>query len=111
MNEEMKKQIDEIIGRIVKTAWPEQIILFGSFSRGEEDVDSDVDLLVVESGPFGKERSRMAEIGRLEQAIGTIPVPADILVYSRDEVERFRHAMNHIVCQVLREGIVVYERP
>jgi predicted nucleotidyltransferase len=111
MDEQIKKYIAEIITRIVNAASPEQVILFGSYSRGETSADSDVDLLVVESEPFGKQRSRMAEIGRLERAIGNIPVPTDILVYSRDEVERLRHAMNHVVCRVFKEGKVVSARP
>jgi predicted nucleotidyltransferase len=110
MRRQMKKHIDEIIGRIVETAQPEQIILFGSYSRKDPRPDSDVDLLVIESEPFGSTRSRIEEISRLENAIGSIPMATDILVYSREEAERFRHAMNHIVRKAFSEGEVVYAR-
>jgi len=107
----MNPQIKEIIRRVVSAAQPERVILFGSHSRGEAGKDSDVDLLVIEQEPFGPGRSRMAEIGRLEMAIGNIPLPTDILVYSQEEAERFRHAMNHVVCRAFKEGLVVYARP
>ena len=99
-----------IVDRIVQTVQPEEVILFGSLARGDGDEFADVDLLVIESGPFGEARSRAAEIGRIERALGAIPAPADILVYSRDEVQRFRHARNHIVCKALEEGKVLYAR-
>jgi predicted nucleotidyltransferase len=109
MNDAVKQQVDEIIKRIVEAAKPEKVILFGSYARGEAGPASDLDLLVVESEPFGKARSRVAEIGKLERAIGAIPISTDILVYSRDELERFRHAANHVIFRALREGEVVYD--
>ena len=106
----MNNLISTIIERLVETANPNLIVLFGSYARGEECEDSDVDLLVIESTPFGRGNSRIAEIGRLERAIGSIPVPTDLLVFSQDELDRFRRSVNHIVFSALREGEVVYER-
>jgi hypothetical protein len=37
-------------------------------------------------------------------------VPTDVLVYSRDEAERWRKSLNHVVGRALREGKVLYER-
>lgn len=99
-----------IVDRIVQTVQPEEVILFGSLARGGADEYADVDLLVIESEPFGEARSRATEIRRIEKALGAIPAPADILVYSRDEVQRFRKARNHIVCKALEEGKVLYAR-
>ncbi|MBF0182724.1 MAG: nucleotidyltransferase domain-containing protein [Magnetococcales bacterium] len=96
---------------IVEAADPEQVILFGSHARGEARANSDLDLLVVESAPFGPERSRYREMARLEKAMGRFPVATDILVYSREEIERFRSAACHLIHQALQEGRVLYERP
>ncbi len=35
-------------------------------------------------------------------------VAKDILIYSRDEVERWRNTRNHIIARALREGKVLY---
>ena len=102
--------IPEIVKRIVATAQPEQIFLFGSWAKGTNRADSDLDLLVIESAPFGKERSRLREIGRLERALGRLPYPTDILVYSRDEVERWRSSSHHVIAQALKEGMEIYAR-
>lgn len=99
-----------LIARIIGTAHPERIILFGSHARGDAAPDSDVDLLVIESEPFGLGRSRFHEIARLERAMGTIPIATDILVYSSDEVERLQFSANHVVARALQEGKVLHVR-
>lgn len=105
-----EKQINTIVQRIADIAHPEKIILFGSRASETARKDSDVDLLIVEREPFGKNRSRLEEMHRLEKAIGSIPLSTDLLVYSRDEFERYSKSINHIVAHAVQEGIVIYER-
>ena len=105
---------DELLQRmttaLVEAADPEQVILFGSHARGEAGPDSDVDLIVVEAEPFGPERDRFAEALRLWRTLDGFRVAADVLVYSRDEVEYWRDSLNHVLARALREGRVLYER-
>lgn len=102
--------IEEIASRIVEHAKPAKVILFGSCARGEIGKDSDVDLLVVEDEPFGPRRSRFTETNRLRHTLDGLAVPVDLLVFSRDEVEYWKDATNHIVRSALREGRTLYER-
>ena len=103
--------LSDMVRAIVAEVDPEQVILFGSRARGDARKDSDVDLVVVESAPFGKERSRRREAVRLWRALSGLGVAKDILVYSRDEVEYWRDSLNHVLARALREGRVLYERP
>ena len=103
--------IAEMVATLVKEADPEQVILFGSRGRGDARTDSDVDLIVVEAEPFGPGRDRVKEMARLYKALAGFLVPADILVYSREDVEYWRDSLNHVLARALREGRVVYERP
>lgn len=103
--------LDQMVRAIVEAVDPEQVILFGSRARGDAREESDVDLVVVESEPFGKTRSRRLEAVRLWRALSGFLVPKDILVYSRDEVALWRDSLNHVLAQALREGKVLYERP
>ena len=102
--------IDGMVQAIVDEVDPEQVILFGSRGRGDERKDSDVDLVVVEAEPFGPERSRHKEMVRLYHAVAGFPVAADVLVYSRDDVDYWRDSINHVLARALREGKVLYER-
>ena len=103
--------LDQMVRAIVEAVDPEQVILFGSRARGDAREASDVDLVVVESEPFGQTRSRRLEAVRLWRALSSFVVPKDILVYSLDEVALWRDSLNHVLAQALREGKVLYERP
>ncbi len=103
--------LNRMVHAIVDEVDPEQVILFGSRGRGDHRIDSDVDLIVVEAEPFGPERSRHREMVRLYHVLAEFVVPADVLVYSRDDVEYWRDSLNHVLARALREGTVLYDRP
>ncbi len=101
----------EMVGIIVREADPEAIILFGSRARGEAGPDSDVDLLIIEREPFGPGRSRIQEAARLYHALRYMPASKDLLVYSREEFERWKDARNHVVANAAHEGRLLYGNP
>ena len=105
---------DDLLGRMVQTIVeevdPEQVILFGSRARGDHRDNSDLDLIVIEAEPFGPGRSRRREMARLYEALSGFGVPADLLVYSRADVDYWRDSLNHVLARALREGRVLYER-
>ncbi|MEJ2080490.1 MAG: nucleotidyltransferase domain-containing protein [Acidobacteriota bacterium] len=100
--------IREMTEAVVREVAPEAIILFGSHAMGSASPASDVDLLIIESEPFGTKRDRRREMSRLWHALSRFPVAKDILVYSRAEVERWRDSRNHVVGRALREGRLLY---
>ena len=102
--------IREMVATIVREADPDTVILFGSRARGNAGADSDVDLLIVEREPFSPHRSRRQETARLYLALRKLAIPKDLLLYSRDEFERFKDSTHHIVGRARREGRVLHER-
>lgn len=103
--------LQRIVSDIVREVAPEQVILFGSHARESAGPDSDLDLLVVESEPFGQDRSRRTETRRIRRALWDYLVPMDILVYSRAEVEQWKGSKNHLIARTMKEGKVLYARP
>ncbi len=81
-----------------------QIVLFGSQVRGDAREDSDLDFLVIE--PEVADRAR--EMVRLRRALRPLRVAADVLVYSRDEVNAWGHQPGTALYWALREGQVVH---
>lgn len=110
MTKDTNPLINEIVETIVRESNPEAIILFGSHARGTAGADSDVDLLVVETEPFSASRSRRKETARLYMALRKLPIPKDLLLYSRDEFETLKSVAHHLVNRVAREGKVLHGR-
>lgn len=104
---ELIQEMAAVVAREVK---PEAIVLFGSHARSDARPDSDVDFLVVEETPFGPDKDRRREMTRLWRALAGFAVAKDILVYSHEEVERWRGARNHVIARALREGRILYGR-
>ena len=101
----------EMVRTIVREADPEQIILFGSRARGDARPDSDVDLIVIEREPYGRNRSRRLRAAVFYQALMRCGVPTDILLYSQADVEPWQPSLNNVLARALREGNVLYARP
>ena len=106
VTEELLKEMTDLIVKEVK---PRKIILFGSHARGAAHADSDLDFLVVEDGPFDAQRSRRAEITRLGNVMFEYFIPIDFLVFTPQEVEKWKDTQNHVIAHALREGRMLYE--
>ena len=99
-------RISEMARRIVEKFHPDKIILFGSFARGDAGPDSDADLLVVM--PTNGSRREIAV--KIDMALFGIPLPADVIVVSPQDVERGRGQIGSFLKPALTEGLVLYER-
>jgi predicted nucleotidyltransferase len=82
----------------------QQILLFGSYARGDATEHSDLDFLVIEP----EVENRAQEMVRLRRALRPLRVPADVLVYSRDEVNQWGQQPGTALYWALREGRVVH---
>ena len=103
--------IKGMVQAIVEEVEPHRIYLFGSCARGTHTADSDVDLLIIEDQGFGPDRHRWSELKRIRKALSLFRVPKDVLVYSRDEFEKWEDSINHVIAHAVREGKLLYERP
>jgi predicted nucleotidyltransferase len=102
--------IESMAAAIVQEVKPQRVYLFGSCARGTPTPDSDVDFLVVEEEAFGCDRRRWSELRRIRRALRPFRVPKDILVYSREEFDKWQSSANHIIASAVREGRLLYER-
>ncbi len=104
--DQLDELLEEIVRRILAVGDPEQIVLFGSYARGEAGPDSDLDVLVVEADV----RAPRRESVRLRRALRGLLVPIDVVVVTSQQVNRHRDTIGLIYGPALSEGRVLYER-
>jgi uncharacterized protein len=100
--------LEEIVNTIAAELHPEKIILFGSHARGEATLDSDYDLFVIV--PYDGDRHVLG--ARARGAVWDSPIPLDIIVYPRNQLEAFiADDGSDFLDNVFNEGRIVYETP
>ena len=96
---------EEIVQRILTITSPEKIILFGSAATGKMDVDSDIDLLIVEQ----KTDNRREQSVRIRSALNDLGYPFDVMVVSTDWFEASKNVVGGIAYPANKYGKVIYE--
>jgi predicted nucleotidyltransferase len=84
---------------------PAQVIVVGSYARGDADEDSDLDLLVVEREVHDKADEYM----RLHRAVGSIGVGGDVVILSRDDFDRRSQVPGTLPYWAQKEGRVLHD--
>ena len=100
-----ESQIRRIAVQLGNAANASQVILFGSYARGEATDRSDVDLMVVAETDLPRHKRAVA----LYKQFRPYPFGMDIVVYTPDEVDEARRSDLAVVSTVLREGRTLYE--
>jgi predicted nucleotidyltransferase len=95
--------VESIVEQIAKTYQPQKIILFGSYARGTQNSDSDIDLLIIKDTP----EDFFTRIRNVRQNL-FCPLPLDILVYTTDEINKLKDRW--FINDIMKEGVVVYEQ-
>lgn len=102
-----KQRFQEELNRILeglRQYLPQEVILLGSFARGDHHALSDIDLLIIKR----TDRPSVERIGDV-LALCDYSIPLEPLVYTPEEFERLREEGNPLIEQALREGKVIYE--
>ena len=100
------EKIEAAVNRIISVAQPRKVILFGSVVRGEANIHSDLDILVVTRDEIESPRK---ESVRIRRALRGISMPMDILVISERKLEELADHPGLIYREALQHGKVVYD--
>lgn len=96
--------LNEITRRIVASAQPRKVILFGSASRGEMGPNSDLDILVVM--PDGTHRRKTAR-SIYRNLIG-VGFAADIVVVTEQDLDLYGDNIGMVIKPAVEQGKVLY---
>ena len=95
-----------IVNKIADYCKPDKIILFGSFARGEEKSDSDIDLLIIKDS----DKKRPFRIKEVFEAVRGVErkYPLDPIVYTQQEIEKRLLLGDFFIKKVMEEGKIMY---
>jgi predicted nucleotidyltransferase len=84
-----------------------RVLLFGSRARGEQDNQSDYDLLIVTPSTFTPQE-KVEWSSRIDRAIvKAIRAPVDLLLNSEEEILEKQQLPGHIIRSVIKEGVAL----
>jgi uncharacterized protein len=98
-------RLAEAVRRLVETLQPERIYLFGSRARHDWHDASDYDFMVIVPS------SDLTPIRRAQaahRALHGLGIPKDVLVWTREEFERYLPVVASLPATIVREGRLLY---
>ena len=100
-----KNLLETAMQRLVAEFQPEQVWLYGSHAWGNPHDDSDVDLLVVVSD---SDETPIRRSQRAHRCLRGLQMPKDILVETRQEVDRVKKLKTSLENVILSRGRRLY---
>ena len=97
--------LDEVAESIQNTYPGSTVILFGSYARGEQNDDSDLDICVLVPKLTDRRIEMIAEAGCSIRE--DFPLPFDLLLYTYDEFEELSKSKSRIQHTIKNEGVIL----
>ena len=98
-----EKLIAEAGRKLAVAADGAQVIVFGSYARGEAGPESDLDLLVIEP----EVASPRAESARLRRELRDLDVALDVIVVSARQADEWANVSGTMVNEAMRTGRIL----
>ena len=107
----MYKQKDlEVIRDIILTEiMPYQILLFGSYAKGLQNENSDLDLMILVENKILR-HDKLQLIYRLQKAFLGLNYKIDIILKNKDEFDRLKDYIGTVNYDVSQEGKVLWTK-
>ena len=100
----LQHTLADMTRRIVETARPQRVVLFGSAARGQLTPDSDLDVLVIMRGPAHRRQVARA----IYRNLHGVEMPVDVIVVTEEDVQNSASGGFSIIRPALEEGQVLY---
>jgi predicted nucleotidyltransferase len=107
MNEKVKDELDRIVSVLAETGIAAKIILFGSYARGDETPDSDIDLCVLT--PITDRRPVDITIDLRRRIYPIQETPLDLFTRTQDDFFYRAAYVGSLEHEIAGEGVVLYE--
>jgi len=108
MNDKIKNELDRIVDTLANTGIVSRILLFGSYAKGEETPNSDIDLCVLT--PIKDDGRRLTETS-IDFRVKLLDVQEsalDLLTYNQDDFLTRAVQPHSIQHEIMEHGVVLY---
>ena len=103
--ENIHEKLKKITKIIVDTSHPSKVILFGSHTKGNTNIDSDYDILIIKESNLPRPKRSLA----IRKRLRGLKTPIDILVYTQKEIDKYKDIKTSFIYDVISTGKVLYE--
>ena len=97
---------EEIKKRLLAKFDLEKIILFGSQARGDENIKSDVDLLLIGNVTYNRYKMMTDAL----RSLGKMDFAFDVVILSKEEFEKHKTIPGTVDRYAYKEGRILYEK-
>ncbi len=101
----LKQQSPEIVKRLISFKGVKKLILFGSVSIGQQNKDSDLDIIVIKE----KVSNRYQEMIDLRKSLGGLKIPIDVLLIDENSYLNRINSIGNIYYWANKNGRVIYD--
>jgi len=102
----LQRAVDSIVDLIIRCCDPDEIILFGSYAKGNDRPDSDLDILVI--GKF--KGSKYLRDRELKELLSPYPIGIDLLLVTPEEIALESQKPYVFINTIRSSGISLYKR-
>jgi len=108
MDKLVKTELDNILGALADTGIVSQVILFGSYAKGEERPGSDIDLCVLT--PVEDRHPIDITVDFKTKLYGVKTMPLDLIAYNRDVFWYHAERPTSFEHEIAETGVTIYGR-
>jgi predicted nucleotidyltransferase len=98
--------MDKILSLIVSLVSPDQVILFGSYARGNTTGKSDIDLLIIKKDL--KDSNEITDLLYRAFYNNKIGIPVDLIVMDYNKYLKLNNEIGFIYKTIKQEGKLIY---
>jgi len=108
MNQKVKTELDKIVSTLAETGIVTKIILFGSYAKGEETPNSDIDLCVLTSVRDRRSVDVTADLRLKLWDVQTMPL--DLFALNQDDFYTHAERPTTFQYEIANNGVLIYDR-
>jgi len=102
-----EKDFEIIKSAILEEITPIQIILFGSYAKGNQDENSDIDIMVLLKEEISR-REKLNILTRIEKRFLILKYPIDLIIKSIESFKSYSNYVGTINYDAAREGKILW---